>query len=191
MMYLTFIPMNLVSILKDYAQLIFWIITAWVAISQLQANRTQRERELRFQQANAGKKLLEELFNDEEAIHALDMLDFDKHSFKNQLNEDTVINKNDIINVLKENLEEKIPEQDIKNVFIIKSFDALFYNLNYIEHFIKVGLTTEDDLIYPLDYFVKKMAQDKSVYTHYIKQTTYSKALDFLERFAYWRDSNT
>jgi len=179
-------------LLKDWIQVIQWsvaivggLIAAGVAIYQLRANTKQRERELRFKQAEAGKEILEELFRDDESKRALEMLDFKNNYFKNEKGEEFHVSSQDIPKALK-NANEK---EDARTVLIVRSFDALFYSLNLFEHFITVELTTEEDVSIPMEYYANRLAKNKSVYVEYIQNNTYPKALIFLNRFSDWRES--
>lgn len=160
-------------------------VAAFKAIFELRENRFQKERELRFKQAEAGKKLLDELFDDKEAMRALNMLDFNFMIHKDEDGNGIPVNRNEIPEAI-QNID---GQEDPKTVMIVRSFDALFYCLNLFEHFIEVGLTKEEDLAVPMEYYAKLLAENKSVYVEYIRKNTYLKSLSFLNRFSDWRES--
>jgi hypothetical protein len=74
---------------KDWVQVIAWLaagIGAAVALikyaTDSKAARVQRDRDLRWKQADAGKQLNDEMLTDVEACAAMDMLDYSGREFE-------------------------------------------------------------------------------------------------------------
>jgi hypothetical protein len=72
--------------------------------------------------------------------------------------------------------------------FVRDAFDTLYYYLDRFEHFIRVGLTSFEDVSSPLDYYVDYLAEDKNTHEQYIALTRYTRVTQFLERFPRWQN---
>src|SRR5262245_12581636 len=75
--------------LKDWVQLLSWIvavptllITVFRFRADLRLGRQQRALDLRWKQAEAGKKLNDEMLDDEQADAAMQMLDYAGRTFE-------------------------------------------------------------------------------------------------------------
>lgn len=180
---------GLSPLLKDIFTLIVSSITiiggfiaASLAIYNLILNRKIREKELRFKQAQMGKQIVEEMFDDDAAGSALLMIDFEKRSFDIGSKKKIVINRADVLHAL--NPENK--NEDSKTIFIRESFDGLFYFLDRFEHFVQIGLTTFEDVAVPIKYYTSLMTTQKTTFLRYIQLTQFERAITFLNRFPIW-----
>jgi hypothetical protein len=157
-------------------------IAAFMAIYNLVLSRRIREKELRFKQAQVGKQIIEEMFDDDAAGNALLMIDFEKRSFDVGSKRKIVINIEDVLQAL--NPDNK--SEDAKTIFIRESFDGLFYFLDRFEHFVQIGLTTFEDVAVPIKYYATIMTTHRSTFLKYIQLTQFERALTFLNRFSFW-----
>jgi hypothetical protein len=51
-------------------------------------------------------------------------------------------------------LDSAIPEGDEQSVHIRDCFDSLFYNMAMLEHYVSINLILEEDVAYPIEYYV-------------------------------------
>lgn len=180
--------------LKDWLQAVAWIAAAGGLILavlkylvELREGRVQRQRELRWRQAEAGKSLNDEMQTDERAWPALQMLDLDSESreFKLSDEEKVKISPADIATAL----DPLNHQHDEKSVYIRDCFDTLFYFMTMLEHYISSTLICADDVAYPLDYYVPLMTKYRPQIAAYLKRYGLSRAQVFLERYPAWRET--
>lgn len=180
---------------KNWLQAIAWLaagIGAAVAIIKLwtesRASREQRERDLRWRQAEAGKSLNDEMQTDNQAWPALQMLDSPERVFTVETGERLTISHADIARALTE--EEPGDEIDrLKLAYIRDCFDTLFYYFAIIDHYIANTLIREGDVAYPLEYYVPLLTRLKTPVTGYLLRYKLSRALQFLKRYREWNDT--
>jgi hypothetical protein len=158
------------------------IVTALLAVIQAIAATRQRHRELNWKKAETGRDLMDKLLNEPLSNAALLMLDSEQRAYKINDGSLTSITAADMLSAL------RVPEapQELKDEFIRDAFDTLYYYMDRFEHFIKVELTSFDDIRSPLDYYVDYLAEDKKLHQQYIALTRYTRVLKFLERFPNW-----
>src|SRR5689334_14801935 len=116
------------------------LVAATVAIAQQIQNRRQRERELRWKQAECGKKLIDEIFHDPYSNAATLMLDSWQRSYSvpdaGKMDIDWDDHVRPALNV------DSWDNEDPKSSFVRDSFDMLFYLLDRFECLLQVELTT-------------------------------------------------
>ncbi len=180
--------MNILGWIETVAKIvgIFGIlIAAALAIWQARENLKQRKRELRWKQAEMGKKIMDEIYNDEQSRYAAYMIEPRKRRYKTRENLTEVITQPMVLAAL----EAEILGNEPGHIFIQDCFDDLFYYYDRIEQFLRSELVTFEDVERPTNYYVNLMANDKRVYLTYIKLIGYPDVLRFLDRFESWRDS--
>ncbi|MDZ7263694.1 MAG: hypothetical protein ONB16_03860 [candidate division KSB1 bacterium] len=175
---------DIISLIGTSVTIIGGFVAATIAIYNLILNRKIREKELRFKQAQMGKQIIEEMFDDEAAGNALLMIDFERRSFDVGSRKKLMITQNDVVR----SLDPEMQDEDRRSIFIRECFDGLFYYLDRFEHFIKIGLITFEDVAVPLQYYATIMSKQKSVYMNYITLTQFERALIFLNRFSAWKN---
>lgn len=151
--------------------------------NEISSNREQRERDLRWRQADAGKKLNDEMLTDPEAWAAMQMLDYSGREFELPSKEKAVITDADWLRILN-------PATDVKgekDVFIRDCFDSLFYYMATLEHYIGSGLIRSDDVAYPLSYYVPLMSTHRTIIDAYLERYRLNGARNFLGRFSDWQ----
>jgi hypothetical protein len=175
--------------LKDWLQAGAWVATAFGVVvtvvkfwSEVKQGRLQRDRELRWRQAQAGKALNDEMQTDEYAWAALQMLDSERRTFKTSTGTVEVI-ASDITAAL----DADAGRGDEKGTFIRDSFDALFYFMAMLEHYISSGLIRPEDVAYPMEYYVPLLAMHEREVSEYLRRYDLWRARTFLERYEAWR----
>lgn len=183
---------------KDWIQTLSWVgavigivIAAFKYVSEQKQNREQRKRELnqseieqRWRQAEAAKKLLDEMLSDSKAVAAMKMLDW-----------------NDVEYEIKPNVHEKISEQDYlkalrvfnlhfkdKEEYIRDCFDSLFYFMAMIEHYIHSKLVRLEDVAFPLDYYLRIINRNRKVFDTFLTHYKLNRAIRFMIRLDKYKE---
>jgi hypothetical protein len=161
------------------------LIAAGLAIYEAFENRKLRERELRWKQAESGKRIIDEIFHEPGSNAATLMLDSWHRSYDID-GKETKIAWQDVISALNV---ESFQHEDKRAIFVRDCFDLLFYYLDGFEHFIQAGLTTFEDVRFPTEYYIDMMAEDekeKAIIIAYIRECKYRQIWQFLDRFPSW-----
>jgi hypothetical protein len=171
--------------LMDFVQLCTWavaaiggLVAAFKAVREMRENREQRQRELSWRQASAAKELIDSLQADARANDAMTMLDWSGRPFMVG-DERFVVTTEGMVNALRT---DQARPFDGEEVFIRDCFDHLFFHLDRIGHFVHEGLVRFEDVGYPLEYYVRQMADRVSVFTGFMSAYGYRRALQLLER---------
>lgn len=161
----------------------FTLVAIFLAIMEYSESTDQRIKELRFQQAQIGKELLDEVFESEEARDAMRMLDRQDTGLPFQVAEGktAVIKTSDIIQALSE---EGTPSE--KDIFIEQRIDTLLFFIGRIQSFIDIGMINEEDVMYPLEYYVQQMCDYKDDINTYIRTYSSKQTQTFLDNR--WND---
>ncbi|MDT5121079.1 MAG: hypothetical protein QOC96_561 [Acidobacteriota bacterium] len=185
---------------KDWIQTLSWvgaviglILALLKYVSEQKQNREQRVRELeqsqielRWKQAEAAKKLLDEMLSDSDASAAMKMLDW-----------------NDVEFEVKPGLHLKIGEQDYvkalrvsdfnfgdKEQYIRDCFDSLFYYMAMIEHYIYSDLVRLEDVAFPLDYFLRIINRNRVVFDTFLEYYKLNRATRFMKRLNKYKEES-
>jgi hypothetical protein len=177
---------------KDWIQAISWVgasIGIVVAIlkyvSEQKQNRCQQELqldqrklELRWKQAEAAKKMLDEMLSDPAAQAAMTMLDWNDLDFEIKPGVKAKIWEEDYMRALRtENL-----DFSDKEAYIRRCFDNLFYYMAMMEHYIKSGLVLLEDVVFPLDYYLAIMNRNRDTFDTFLERYGQTRTLDFMAR---------
>jgi hypothetical protein len=180
-------------LVKDWIQVISWgvaivggLVAAIVALSQFAVSNKQRKRELRWQQAKAGKELIDEMFDDKKASEAMRMLDFPGDEFSGIPSADKKVFLSDIPNALEvetgNDNDFTFVHKDEKSVFIRDRFDGFLYYLERCEYFRENGLVEFRDIRVPVEYYAKIIAKKmERAFVRYAQTIGYLRATRFLE----------
>jgi len=178
--------------LKDWLQAGAWLAAAiglFVTVikfwSEFREGRLQRERDLRWRKAQAGKSLNDEMQEDEYAWAAMQMLDSEHREFKLPSGETATITQTAIATAL----DPAICSNDEKDIYIRDCFDTLFYFLAMMEHYISSTLILEDDVAYPIEYYVPLISTFRAQIAAYLARYGLWRTRLFLERYSAWRDT--
>ena len=154
-------------------------------VSQQKQNRLQRERELkqskaelRWKQAEAAKKILDEMLSSSGAKAAMQMLDWNDVEFETAPGKREMIWEKDYIKALRT----KDLNFTDKEVFIRNSFDTLFYYMAMMEHYVKSDLVLLEDVSFPLDYYLKIMNRNNIVFENFLTHYEQDKTANFIKR---------
>jgi hypothetical protein len=174
---------------KEWLQALAWagtagglIVAAWKLRSDAHATREQRDRDLRWRQAEAGKKLNDEMMTDVRSWAAMQMLDYSGRTFKLPSNTHCTITHSDLATAL--NASTTILKE--KDIYIRDSFDGLFYYLATLEHYISSSLIRYEDVAFPIEYYVPLLGKFKTDAESYLKKYQLVRAQAFLSRFPAW-----
>ena len=75
--------------------------------------------------------------------------------------------------------------------FIRDSFDSLFFRLGHFEQYLDSGLVEDKDIEDITDFYVARMADDKPVYTAYLRDVCRNRVVfRLLGRFPVWYNAN-
>jgi hypothetical protein len=177
--------------LRDWLQAGAWLAAAIGLIvtvvkfwSELRLGRLQRESELRWRQAEAGKSLNDEMQTDEQAWAAMQMLDSERRQFELPNGERVTITQPDIAVAL----DPASNSHDEKSIYIRDCFDTLFYFMAMLEHYISSTLIRKDDVAYPMEYYVPLMAKLRPQIVAYLNRYNLWRVCVFLERYEAWRN---
>jgi hypothetical protein len=151
---------------------------------QRAADLQQRRDEQHWRAIKAAKDLVDELLNDSSAKTAMQMLDSWDRSYEIAPGVREVISVNDWLASLR-----AAPDRatDPAGTFVRESFDALFYRMAMLEHYIDNGFVEFRDVVFPLEYYVLLLAEDKSVHDSYLTHFHMLKTRAFLGRFDEWK----
>ena len=180
---------------KNWLQAVAWFAAALAAMvglvkfwTELRASRQQRDRDLRWRQAEVGKKLNDEMQTDEHAWPAMQMLDNPGRMFTLPSGVRVAIGHEDVRRAL---LCQPAGDavDDEKFAYIRDCFDAFFYYLAILDHYIKRTLVLEEDVAYPTEYYVPLLAKMHGEALCYLQRYRLNRALSFLNRYSDWRDA--
>jgi hypothetical protein len=183
---------NMNQMVKDLLQAAAWIATfggVVVALvkflAEIRDTRQQRERDLRWRQAQAGKALNDEMQTDAKAWAALQMLDSPSREYSPKEGKILTVATDDISAAL--DPAAHVPGET--DEFIRDSFDTLFYFMAMFEHYISSGLIRPDDVAYPMEYYVPLLARHYRAVSAYLDKYDLWRARKFLERYPAWHDA--
>lgn len=176
---------------KDWIQAISWMVTsAGVAFAGInyvvgaRHNQAQRAQQLaqnavthRWKQAEAGKKLLDEMLADEHASAALRMLDWNDDEYEVQPGRKERIAEAEYLRAL------RVVELtfDAKETYIRNCFDALFYYLALMAHYIRADLVRLEDVSFPMDYYIAAMDRNREVFDRFLAYYGLARSAAFLD----------
>jgi hypothetical protein len=176
--------------IKDWLQAVAWVATAAGIIiaavklwTELRMTREQRERDLRWKQAEAGKSLNDEMLEDPRAWLALQMLDYPGRTFELlPSKKSATVTYND----LRLALDPSTETSDDKVLDIRDCFDSFFYYLAAFQHHIQNTLILPTDVAFPMEYYVRLLARLRPQVDAYLTHYGLTRSKDFLATFPVW-----
>jgi hypothetical protein len=175
------------------------LVVAWVAFRQWGQATRQREQDLRWRQAEEGRKILDHLFLSDQhgGLDALMMADLPEgvtDEFEDRRYSTAAqkcmrqVRHNQVIEALHMAVQNPAALDDT-GAFIVGCFDDLFYYLERIGFFQQSGLVTLDDVGSPLGYYAQIMVDGENwgVYDRYLVQILACRARRFLQLVARWQ----
>lgn len=145
------------------------------ALDEQQQATVQRREELRWKQAAAAKSLNDEMLEDPQAGTAFRLLDYPSAPIQVDAKEVT-ITAQEILRAL----DPSIPARDATSRTIREAFDALFYYLATMEHYVASSLVLPVDVAYPLDYYYWHFERLRAPFDAYLKWYGLERAFRFL-----------
>lgn len=183
---------------KDWIQTLSWIgavigivLALLKYISEQNKDREQRARELaqsklelRWKQAEAAKKLLDEMLSDPYAVAAMRMLDWNDAEFEVKPGITIVVSEEDYLKALRvSNL-----HFDVKEQYIRDCFDYFFYFMGTIEHYVHSELVRMEDVVFPPDYYMKIIDRDRAVFDTFLDFYKLTRAARFMKRLDAYKE---
>ena len=174
---------------KDWFEVIAWVVGiagGIVGLARLVAEnrlgRRQREKEQRWRMAGAANDLLASFYADPVFRNAMLMLDWDDRPFEVAPGVVVTISRADLWKAL-----ERPPLPfDAKNLFIRTAMDRMFEAFDRIGHSISVGVMTGDDIHYAFEFFIRVLAQQRTIVELYMKELGFEQALEFFNSSRAW-----
>lgn len=170
----------------SYAGAVIGIVLALIRYkSEQKQNREQRERELeqkqlelRWKQAEAAKKLLDEMLTDVRAVAAMKMLDWNELEYEIKPGLNQQIDEEDYIKALRVS---NLNFSD-KEAYIRDCFDSLFYYMAMIGHYIHSDLVRMEDVVFPLDYYMKIINRNREVFDKFLNHYELDRSMEFMKK---------
>jgi len=174
---------------KDWLQAAAWVaaaagflFTAWKFWTELRETRIQKERDLRWRQAEAGKSLNDEMQDNELAWAAMQMLDSDGRDYEISDEVQLSITSADV----RVALNPERSDQDTRSNYIRDCFDCFFYYMAAFDHHISNTLIRAEDVAYPMEYYVPLMNKVRDEIELYLDHYKLWRTRKFLERYKSW-----
>lgn len=174
--------MNL-NLIKDIAETVAYLVASvgglcaalW-AVYQWHVSVKQREVEHRWRQAEVGRQLIGQLFDDDsDAGDALEIVDKQRDDVKMPDGSVTTVTEDDITKALTNTSDSCPTSREIR-----RRFDALFYHLERFQHMIDIGLITREDVLNPTQYYCRKLTPFNSAIPKYLNDIGYTKAHELI-----------
>ena len=172
---------------KDVAQFAVWTVAIaaslygmWNGINESRAHRAQQATQLRWQQAELARQIIEKLSDNPKARSAMRILDWaGGREFDVKTGKQEMITVDDMI----VGLRTKDLTFNAKETFVRDSFDELFDGFQLIEHYLRIQLIRFDDVKEPLGYYVHRLDEHRDAVNNYLRVFDYGLAQAFIERF--------
>jgi hypothetical protein len=122
--------------------------------------------------------MLDEMLGDPDAQSALTMLDCNDLDYEITPGRTESLNKEDYLRAL------RVTNQTFseKEAYVRKCFDALFYYMAMLEHYVKSELVRMEDVTFPLDYFLDKIEPNKQVFLEFLNFYQQHRTIAFMSR---------
>ena len=178
--------------LKDWIQTFSWIgavigiiLALLKYISEHSKDReqradelAQRELELRWKQAEAAKKLLDQMLSDPYSVAAMGMLDWNDVEFELESGIKIKVSQADYLKAL------RVSDLhfDVKEKYIRDCFDYFFYFMATIEHYLDSKLVLLEDVVFPLDYYMRTIDKNRAVFDTFLDFYKLDRSARFMKR---------
>ena len=117
----------------------------------------------------------------------MQMLDSSMRDYSISGSSTTPIDKEDV----RRALDPKQFVQTEKDDFIRDCFDTLFYFMAMMNHYTNTTLIREEDVAYPLEYYVPLLAEFHEEVSAYLLKYDLWRTQEYLERYDPWRGKKT
>lgn len=172
--------------LKDWSQILSYLAAVVVAsvgvpkaIVEVRANRKQRADELRWKQASAAKELLDDIHKDDFARQAVHMLDWCEGAAAYEV---PALGKVRI--AYAEVLRALAEDEGENSAYIRDCFDWFFYRVDRIEHYIRRGLISFEDVKDVFVVYARQIHLHARIYADFLRFHEYQLATAFFARYS-------
>lgn len=157
------------------------LFAAFRGIYELRETRKQKQRDLRWKQANTAYALIKEMLASQGVNDTITMMDWDGREYEVTPGQKSIIMATDIQPALRITQLQFQP----KEMFIRDCFDAFLFHIVIIEHAIRNGLIEFRDVKFPIQYYwtsIQKLELE-SVLENFMRAYLYHDAKSFFQRF--------
>jgi hypothetical protein len=158
------------------------LIAAFKGIAELRAGRLQRERDLRWRQADAASRLLDKAMQNPRIQAAQLLLDSSYRQLEITRGEFQAVPESKVLH----SLQALGKPTDATEAFVRECLDELLLFYATLEHYIDAALVRFDDVEFPADYYARAIARYKPFVGRYCRDYGHERALSFLNRFPAW-----
>jgi hypothetical protein len=152
-----------------------------VAREQRERDLEQQRRNLRWKQAEAGKRLNDELLADPEVKVALRIVDFPGYPITLPQSSAPSVGYTD--SDVDAALDPNTPITDTLAQEMRQCFDALFFYFAEFEHHIQNGFVHVEDVAFPLDYYIRRMRPIRAQVEKYLEYYELERSAKFFARY--------
>jgi hypothetical protein len=163
------------------------LIASFRAISELRASRVQRERDLRWRQAEAASRLLERALQNPRVQAAQLLLDGSDRPLEVTRGEFQVVPESKVLRTL----QAVGKPNDLTETFVRECLDDLLLHYALLEHYIEAGLILFQDVEFPADYYARAASRFKPYVARYAADYGHARATAFLNRFPAWANASS
>jgi hypothetical protein len=157
------------------------LVAAFRAVYELREGRKQRQKDLRWKQANTAYSLIKEMLSESDAVNTITMMDWTGREYEITPKVSEVINFEDVRAALRiDNL-----RFTDKEVYIRDCFDTFLFHIVLFEQAINNGLIGFQDVIFPMKYYLRSIKKLKleDILNTYMEEYLYHDAMAFFKRF--------
>jgi len=158
------------------------LIASFKAIAELRAGRLQRERDLRWRQADAASRLQDKAAQNVRIQAAQLLLDGTDRRLEVAQGEFQVVPESKVLR----SLQVLGRPEDVAEAFVRECLDELLLFYGTLEHYIGAQLVRFEDIEFPADYHARTLARFKPYISRYCRDYGHERALAFLNRFPVW-----
>ena len=158
---------------------VYKVLEEWRrSASQRAEELALRQRESRQKQVVFARQTIKEIFADPRARTALKLLDWESATYADDKGESFVITKGEIQHAMRPS-----GKFDKKEAFIRTRFEALYDQIEQLEHLVETGVIDFDDVLTAFRFYVDWMHDPKVEHRAFLKAFDYPATLRFLDRF--------
>jgi len=168
-----------------FLTVLFAGVTVWRALAEYKQNRIQREKDLRWKQAEAAKKIIDEWLEEPLAFNVCKMIEYENRYFTNEEGKKFHVNTELIKLALSIEQDDNHLNQ-VNNRYVRDAFDSFLYYCELMNQGLQSQLYLIEDLKFPLNYYLLKMKEKKlfDCVAKYAKENLYNGALRLFERMS-------
>lgn len=162
------------------------LVAAFKGIAEIRSNTREKKRENRHKQAAAARDILKDLFSNERARAAMQMLDWSGRNYTDGTSSFT-IHTNELAPALRTHDAIFLGPEGEKQKYIRDCFEEFYDKVLLMEHYVNIDFLHFSDVAVPLAYYAQIIVRSPSTYHPFLKDYGYEGALAFFEKAALLR----